>query len=260
MLDGYLAELRDRHEPENFRITPDIRLGYGGIKTKYADNIAAIRLLKDLQARKAAVATPEEKGILVRYVGWGGIPKAFDANDPAWAKEYQELRDLLSPEEYAQARRTTQDAHYTSETVIRGIYDGLDVLKVQQDAPLRVLEPSAGIGNFLGLFPDKHNAQFLAVEQDSLTAAISKYLYPKAQHLNTGFQHVPLQPNAFDLVIGNPPFGSQSLFDPDSPELKGMSIHNYFLAKSIGALQGCERHFDGSQGVAVDADAVARAS
>ncbi|MDL2207692.1 N-6 DNA methylase [Desulfovibrio sp. OttesenSCG-928-M16] len=173
----------------------------------------------------------------MRYVGWGGIPQAFDADNEKWASEYQELRSLLSPDEYAKARRSTQDAHFTSETVIRGIYQGLSTLGLGGDEKLRILEPSAGIGNFMGLCPDAINAQFLAVELDPTTAAISKYLYPQARHLNTGFQNASLRPGGLDAVVGNPPFGNQSLYDPDFPELKKFSIHNYFIAKSLSLLR-----------------------
>ena len=234
---GDFAERRDRYEPANYHIDPDDRLGHGGAKTKFADNIAAIRLLKDLQERKVEVAGPDEKKILVRYVGWGGLPQAFDARNEKWAAEYQILQSLLAPDEYAKARRSTQDAHFTSETVIRGIYQGLNTLGLREGGPLRVLEPSAGIGNFMGLMPEGYNAQFLAVELDPTTAAISNYLYPKARHLNNGFQNVELQGARFDLVVGNPPFGKQTLYDPNFPELRNFSIHNYFLAKSLSLLR-----------------------
>ena len=179
---GDFAERRGGYEPENYLISPEDRLGHGGAKTKFADNIAAIRLLKDLQERKVDVAGPDDKKILVRYVGWGGLPQAFDARNEKWAAEYQELQNLLSPDEYAKARRSTQDAHFTSETVIRGMYQGLNTLGLREGGPLKVLEPSAGIGNFMGLLPEGYNAQFLAVELDPTTAAISSYLYPHAHH------------------------------------------------------------------------------
>ena len=226
----------DRHEPENYRITESDHLGSGGAKTKYADNIAAIRLLQNLQAGNAEVATPDEKKILVRYVGWGGLPQVFDPKNEQWAKEYQELQGLLPPAEYQAARRSTQDAHYTSETVIRGIYQGLSRIGVKSDTRLQVLEPSAGIGNFIGLAPEELKANFLAVELDPTTSTIARYLYPKAKHLNVGFQNSQLR-GAFDVVVGNPPFGNQALFDPDYPELKKFTIHNYFLAKSVDLLR-----------------------
>ena len=160
---GDFGEHGHRHEPENYRITPEDRLGVGGAKTKYADNIAAIRLLKQLQANGAALATPEEQKILVRYVGWGGLPQVFDAKNEQWAAEYREMQGLLSPEDYAAARRSTQDAHYTSETVISGIYQGLSRVGLDSGEPLYILEPSAGIGNFIGLCPENFNARFMAV-------------------------------------------------------------------------------------------------
>ncbi len=234
---GDFAERRGGYEPENYLISPEDRLGHGGAKTKFADNIAAIRLLKDLQERKVDVAGPDDKKILVRYVGWGGLPQAFDARNEKWAAEYQELQNLLSPDEYAKARRSTQDAHFTSETVIRGMYQGLNTLGLREGGPLKVLEPSAGIGNFMGLLPEGYNAQFLAVELDPTTAAISSYLYPHARHLNAGFQNAPLNTSSFDLVVGNPPFGKQTLYDPNYPELRNFSIHNYFLAKSLSLVR-----------------------
>lgn len=234
---GDIREHGHRHEPENYRITTKDRLGVGGAKTKYADNVAAIRLLKQLQTNGAALATPEEQKVLVRYVGWGGLPQVFDAKNEQWAAEYREMQGLLSPEDYAAARRSTQDAHYTSETVIRGIYEGLSRLGLGTGEPLRILEPSAGIGNFIGLCPKDFNARFMAVELDPTTSAIAQYLYPKAKHLNIGFQNSQLRPSGIDAVVGNPPFGNQSLYDPDFPELRKFSVHNYFLAKSINLLR-----------------------
>lgn len=234
---GDIGEHGHRHEPANYQITSEDRLGVGGAKTKYADNVAAIRLLKQLQANSAESATPEEQKILVRYVGWGGLPQVFDAQNEQWAAEYREVQGLLSPDNYAAARRSTQDAHYTSETVIRGIYQGLSKLGLGNEEKVRILEPSAGIGNFIGLCPENFNAKFLAVELDPTTSAIAKYLYPNEHHINNGFQNTRLNRGFFDAVVGNPPFGNQSLYDPDFPELRKFSVHNYFLAKSIGLLR-----------------------
>ena len=234
---GDIGRHGHRHEPENYRITTEDRLGVGGAKNKYADNIAAIRLLKQLQANGAELATPEEQKILVRYVGWGGLPQVFDAKNEQWAAEYRELQGLLSPDAYAAARRSTQDAHYTSETVIRGIYQGLSKIGLGSGEKLRILEPSAGIGNFIGLCPENFNTNFLAVELDPTTSAIAKYLYPNDHHINNGFQTTRLNRGFFDAVVGNPPFGNQSLYDPDFPELRKFSVHNYFLAKSINLLR-----------------------
>ena len=234
---GDIGKYGHRHEPENYRITTEDRLGVGGAKTKYADNVAAIRLLKQLQINGAELATPEEQKVLVRYVGWGGLPQVFDARNEQWGTEYREMQGLLSPEDYVAARRSTQDAHYTSETVIRGIYEGLSRLGLGAGEPLRILEPSAGIGNFIGLCPKDFNARFMAVELDPTTSAIAKYLYPKALHINNGFQNTNSKATIFDAVVGNPPFGNQSLYDPDFPELRKFSVHNYFLAKSISLLR-----------------------
>ena len=234
---GNSGELRGGTEPVNYRITPEDRLGVGGAKSKYADNVAAIRLLQQLQADGVKLATPEEKKTLVRFVGWGGLPQVFDAKNEQWAAEYRELQGILSPGDYAAARRSTQDAHYTSEAVIRAMYQGLSRLGVGSGKKLNVLEPSAGIGNFIGLCPEEFNARFLAVELDPTTAAIAKYLYPQAHHLNNAFQNTSIRAAGFDLIIGNPPFGQQSLYDPDFPELKKFSIHNYFLAKSMRLLR-----------------------
>ena len=234
---GDFGERRDRYELVNYRITPDEQLGVGGAKTKFADNIAAIRLLKQLQESGAAYAGPDEKKILVRYVGWGGLPQAFDPNNEKWAAEYRELQGLLSPDEYAKARRSTQDAHFTSETVIQGIYQGLTTLGLGKGEKLRILESAAGSGNFIGLCPERFNAQFLAVELDPTTAAIAQYLYPEADHINSGFQNAHLVIPSFDVAIGNPPFGNQALYDPDFPELRKFSIHNYFIAKSLSLLR-----------------------
>lgn len=234
---GDIGGFGNRYQTSNYRITSSDNLGSGNARVKYADNIAAIKLLNELRSANAEYATEEEKKILVRYVGWGGLPQVFDSANKQWSKEYAELKELLSSDEYQAARRSTQDAHYTSETVIRGIYEALEHMGMgkQEDKP-NILEPSAGIGNFMGLVPENFNGQFLAVELDPITAAISKYLYPLATHLNTGFQNCTLR-SGFDLAIGNPPFGSQSLFDPDYPELSKLSIHNYFLAKSISLLR-----------------------
>ena len=234
---GNSGELRGGTEPVNYRITPEDRLGVGGAKSKYADNVAAIRLLQQLQADGVKLATPEEKKTLVRFVGWGGLPQVFDAKNEQWAAEYRELQGILSPGDYAAAHRSTQDAHYTSEAVIRAMYQGLSRLGVGSGKKLNVLEPSAGIGNFIGLCPEEFNARFLAVELDPTTAAIAKYLYPQAHHLNNAFQNTSIRAAGFDLIIGNPPFGQQSLYDPDFPELKKFSIHNYFLAKSMRLLR-----------------------
>jgi predicted RNA methylase len=186
--------------------------------------------------RESRSATPEEQATLVRYVGWGGLPQAFDHRNPDWQREYHELAGILPKDQYEQARRSTQDAHYTSQTVIDGIYKGLERVGFTGG---QVLEPSAGIGNFIGIMPAsmRANSNFTCIELDQLTVRIGRKLYPSANYINDGLQDVVVPPNNFDAVVGNPPFGSQSLFDPDHRELAGFSIHNYFLAKSVDALR-----------------------
>ena len=206
---------------------------------KFRDNINAINTLQRLRESGASHATAEDRKILVRYVGWGGLPQAFDPENSNWKSEYDELRQLLSVDDYAQARRSTQDAHYTSAEVIEGIYQGLDRLGLRGGGLTRILEPSAGIGNFLGLMPEKlreSEKQILAVELDPITAAIGEYLYPQAKYINKGFQDLNLSDTDFDLAIGNPPFGNQKVFDSSRPDLS-FSIHNYFLSKSIDSLR-----------------------
>lgn len=229
---------RNQHriiEATDYLITPADQLGDGGAKTKYRDNIAAINLLINLRTQQRA-AVHDEQAILVRYVGWGGIPQVFDHRNESWKNEYFELSSLLSKEEYAQARRSTQDAHYTSEIIIEAIYKGLERIGFQGG---RILEPSAGIGNFIGLMPQhiRSNSQFTAIELDPLTAEIARHLYPSATHINRGFQDVVIPTEYFDACIGNPPFGNQSLYDAQHRELSGFSIHNYFLAKSLDKLR-----------------------
>jgi predicted RNA methylase len=174
---------------------------------------------------------------MVRYVGWGGLPQAFDLEHPNWKDEAEELRQLLTVEEYAAARRSTQDAHYTSQEVIGGIYRGLERLGF--GGPARILEPSAGVGHFFGLMPTglrEESKQVFAVELDPLSAAIGEYLYPEVQFVNKGFEDVNLPIGDFDLAIGNPPFGNQHLYDPHHPGLN-FSVHNFFLSKSINSLR-----------------------
>jgi hypothetical protein len=209
-------------------------LGEGGAKTKFRDNIAALKTLQRLRETGAA-PTIEDQKILVRYVGWGGLPQAFDLENQDWKAEAEELRQLLEPHDYAQARRSTQDAHYTSQEVVQGLYDGL--LRLGFQGPAHILEPSAGIGHFRGLMPKGLRSSphsFLAVELDPLTAAIGAALYPDASFLNQGFQEVEIPPGHFDLALGNPPFGNQKIYDPQYPNF---GVHNFFMAKSIDTLR-----------------------
>jgi N12 class adenine-specific DNA methylase len=221
--------------PVDYTISSVDALGTGGAKSKFRDNVAAIQLLQQLR-EDGRGALPEEQAILVRYVGWGGLPQAFDHRNQAWQREFQELAGLLNEHEYEKARRSTQDAHYTSATVIGGIYKGLQRLGFQGG---KVLEPAAGTGNFIGLMPEglRNECLFTAVELDPLTADIGRHLYPTASYLNRGLQEVVIPTGYFDACVANPPFGSQSLYDPHHRELAGFSIHNYFLAKSLDKIR-----------------------
>jgi N12 class adenine-specific DNA methylase len=223
---------------QNFRITPDLRLGAGGEVEKFNDNIAAIRALKAIESERRR-ASPEEQRILARYVGWGGLANAFP--DPksgehkkGWTDRGAALKELLTPSEYAAARRSTRNAHYTSETVVSAMWQAAQRLGFRGGL---ALESSMGTGNFLGLMPDGIPAKFIGVEYDSLTSRIAGALYPQAAVINSGFQYVPLAENAFALNIGNPPFGSESLRFQFKPELNGVSIHNQFFLAGIDAVR-----------------------
>lgn len=217
-----------KNTAQNFHIT-DPDLGAGGQKTKYQNNVAAIRLLKDLEAQGRS-ATPEEQEVLSRYVGWGGIPQSFDAANEKWASEYTELKTLLTPEEYASARGSTLNAHFTSPTVIEGMYQALEQMGVHPDT---VLEPAMGVGNFFGLLPESmRNATLMGVELDSITGRLAKQLYPQANITVDGFERVNLPDNSIDLAVGNVPFGSYKLADPRYDK-QNLLIHDYFFVKTL---------------------------
>lgn len=222
----------------DFQITDEVGLGKGGEVQKFTDNLAAIRTLKAIEADNRR-ATPEEQAALARYVGWGGLANAFP--DPGtgqfkdkWRARGEELRDLLTKEEYTAARRSTRNAHYTSQTVVSAMWDMVRRLGYRGGL---VLESSMGSGNFLGLAPKDMPNRFVGVEYDSLTARIGQALYPQATVLHSGFQKVPVADNAFMLNIGNPPFGSESLRFQFKPELQGVSIHNQFFRAGMDALR-----------------------
>ena len=211
----------------NFRITDD-HLGEGGAKQKYARNIEAIRTLFKLE-REHRGATPEEQQVLSQYVGWGGLADAFDPNKDGWAKEYTELKGLLSEDEYAAARSSTLNAHYTSPTVIRGIYDAVERMGFRSG---NILEPSMGVGNFFGMLPDTMaDSRLYGVELDSITGRIAKKLYPQADITVAGFETTDRR-DFYDLAVGNVPFGNYKANDKAYNKL-GFSIHNYFFAKAI---------------------------
>ena len=211
----------------NFRITDD-HLGEGGAKQKYARNIEAIRTLFKLEQEHRG-ATAEGQQVLSQYVGWGGLADAFDPNKDGWAKEYTELKNLLSEDEYTAARSSTLNAHYTSPAVIRGIYDAVERMGFRSG---NILEPSMGVGNFFGMLPDSMaDSRLYGVELDSITGRIAKKLYPQADITVAGFETTDRR-DFYDLAVGNVPFGQYKVNDKAYNKL-GFSIHNYFFAKAI---------------------------
>ena len=222
-------EYRDnlRRNAENFRITDD-HLGEGGPKAKYQANVAAIKLLKYLE-ETTGQATPAQQEVLSRYVGWGGVPEAFDPSKTAWAKEYAELKELLTPEEYAAARTSTLNAHYTSPMVIRAIYEAVERLGFRNG---NILEPSCGVGNFFGMLPESMaGSRLYGVELDSISGRIARQLYPKADITVAGFETTDRR-DFYGLAIGNVPFGQYQVNDKAYNKL-GFNIHNYFFAKAL---------------------------
>ena len=232
---GSKSPTLDAVEPErstlelagNFHITDD-DLGVGGPKQKFARNIEAIRTLFKLEEEHRG-ATAEEQQVLSQYVGWGGLADAFDPGKDSWAKEYAELKGLLSEDEYAAARSSTLNAHYTSPTVIRGIYDAVERMGFRSG---NILEPSMGVGNFFGMLPDSMaGSRLYGVELDSITGRIAKKLYPQADITVAGFETTDRR-DFYDLAVGNVPFGQYKVNDKAYNKL-GFSIHNYFFAKAI---------------------------
>ena len=215
-------------EPHNFRIQ-DNDLGAGGPKAKYKANMEAIHLLQTLE-KEERLATPEEQKILSRYVGWGGIPQAFEESNSSWANEYLELKNTLSPEEYSAARASTLNAFYTSPTVIRSMYEVLENMGLKQG---NILEPSCGVGNFMGLIPESMGkANMYGVELDPVSGRIAKQLYQKNKIAVQGFEETSYPDSFFDCVIGNVPFGAYQVSDRRYDRHHFM-IHDYFIAKSL---------------------------
>ena len=212
---------------QNFHITDDA-LGVGGAKAKFRANMAAIHLLQELEF-EGLQASPEQQEILSRYVGWGGLADAFDESKDNWKAEFAELYAALSPEEYAAARASTLNAHYTSPTVIRAIYDAVENMGFQTG---NILEPSMGVGNFFGMLPESmKSSRLYGVELDSITGRIAKQLYPKADITVADFETTDRK-DFFDLAVGNVPFGQYQVSDRAFDKL-GFSIHNYFFAKAL---------------------------
>lgn len=236
-LFGYEGEFQPYLKPEaekivteshNFRIQ-DNDLGAGGPKAKYKANMEAIHLLQTLE-KEERLATPEEQEILSRYVGWGGIPQAFEESNSSWANEYLELKNTLSPEEYSAARASTLNAFYTSPTVIRSMYEVLENMGLKQG---NILEPSCGVGNFMGLIPESMGkANMYGVELDPVSGRIAKQLYQKNKIAVQGFEETSYPDSFFDCVIGNVPFGAYQVSDRRYDRHHFM-IHDYFIAKSL---------------------------
>ena len=223
--EEYKANLR--RSAENFHITDD-HLGEGGPKAKFQANVEAIKLLKYLE-ETTGQATPEQQKILSRYVGWGGLADAFDPDKESWSKEYAQLKELLTPEEYAAARGSTLNAHYTSPTVIKAIYEAVGRMGFETG---NILEPSCGVGNFFGMLPEEmRNSRLYGVELDSISGRIAQQLYPKADITVAGFETTDRR-DFYDLAIGNVPFGQYQVRDKAYDKLN-FSIHNYFFAKAL---------------------------
>ncbi|WP_320953196.1 SNF2-related protein, partial [Enterocloster bolteae] len=213
---------------ENFRITDDA-LGVGGPKTKFRRNVEAIRTLKQIEDEGRA-ATPAEQETLSQYVGWGGLPDAFDPDKEEWAEEYAELKGLLAPDEYTSARASTLTAHYTSPTIIKAIYEAMGNLGFREG---NLLEPSCGVGNFFGLLPENMGkSKMYGVELDSISGRIARQLYPQANITIRSFEKTNFPDDFFDAAIGNVPFGGYKLVD-SRYDKQNLLIHEYFLAKSI---------------------------
>lgn len=222
------SNAQEMPKPCNFIIT-DNRLGEGGPKAKFGMNMEAITVLKSVESRNRP-AMPDEQQVLSRYVGWGGIPDAFEPGKAGWEKEYQELQTMLTPEEYDSAKASVLNAHYTCPTVIKAIYGAVSGMGFTSG---RILEPACGIGNFFGLLPEEMSeSKLYGVELDGVSGRIAKLLYPNARIHITGYENTGFLEDFFDLAIGNVPFGQYQVNDPEYNRL-GFSIHNYFIAKSL---------------------------
>lgn len=231
---------RAQDRADGFVITDEDAIGEGGAKTKFKQNVAAIRLLKELTAANRQ-ATRAEQAVLAKYVGWGGIPQAFERDAGAvtkgWEKEAAELKDVMTPDELAAAAASTRNAHYTSPEIVSAVWDAVKRFGFQGG---RTVEPSVGVGNFFGLMPTalRSASQLTGVELDHITGGIAKQLYPQANiAAPVGFQDFSAPDNYFDLAIGNPPFGREGIYDPTRKKISGFSIHNYFFAKSVDTVR-----------------------
>ena len=220
--------VKAKKQNENFRFEVS-ELPKGGQKTRYQWNVEAIRLMKQIEFENRA-ATPDEQKILARYVGWGGIPQAFDERNESWKKEYEELKSLLSEFEYMDARESVNTAFYTSPEIIEAVYQGLSQLGFKQGT---ILEPSVGVGHFFGAMPEEmRGSKLYGVEKDDISGRIAKLLYPKAKIRIDGFEETQFPDNFFDVAVGNIPFGDYKLYDPKYAK-HNFRIHDYFFAKAL---------------------------
>ncbi len=223
-----VTEIQQKTEKLNFHIADDFRVS-GGKKTKYQQNTEAIKLLKKLETENR-LASAEEQQILSKYVGWGGLAEAFDSQNEKWSKEYSELKELFTPEEYKLAKASTLNAHYTSATIIKAMYQAIEHMDLNFK---NILEPSCGIGHFFGLLPETmKNTNLYGVELDSITGRIAKQLYQKANITIDGFEKTNFKDNFFDIAIGNVPFGSYKVMDKKYDKYNFL-IHDYFFAKTL---------------------------
>ena len=227
------SEIKAPEKPQKFTIT-DYTLGEGGAKTKFKNNLLAIETLKQIESEDRR-ATPEEQEIMSKYVGWGGLQEAFDEREASWRKEFNELKSLLTEEEYEAARSTVNDAFYTSPIITQAIYEGLSNIGFKGG---EILEPSMGVGNFFGTMPDKmrENSNLAGIEIDSISGRIAQKLYPEADIAINGFEKIKLAKGSFDLAVGNVPFGNHGVNDK-TKAYSGMLIHDYFFAKSLDSVR-----------------------
>ena len=217
----------------NFKITDDMNLSDGNLREKYQKNIKAIKLLKELEFENR-LATAEEQKVLAQYTGWGGNPKIFDENALEWKNEYNELKQLLTEDEYKQAKESVLNAFYTEPEIIKGIYNALDKMGVKKG---NVLEPSAGVGNFLGMLPNSfENSHITGVELDKISGSILKQLYQKANVFVGGYEETELPDGFYDIAISNVPFGNYGVYDPKYNK-ENFLIHDYFFAKSLDKIR-----------------------
>lgn len=225
------GEHASRVKQDDFVINDGLRFDQGGPKVRFNDNLSAIEKLRELEAsgRKAGI---EDQRLLVKYVGWGGLPQAFDESNAAWNNEFSRLQNVLTVEEYESARQSTQDAHYTPIVVVDATYRALERFGVKGG---NFLEPALGTGHFIGRMPENMRRQVsvTGIERDSVTARIATHLYPSSSVIEDEFQRVRVPDDAFHVMVGNPPFGEQRVYDPYHQDLSRWSIHNYFIAKSL---------------------------